>query len=158
MQGRLARRRAASAGAGRGTAPLPQGDGCALGRAVRAVRRAACRRRRGRRRAARRRRRSRFRRLGPPAELLDLALSRVELPDALLVELLAALPQLDRLVEACIPALQPLDDLLQLALGLLERHSTRAPKRPSATSTSIVSPAATASAERTIASPLRTIA
>src|SRR6266498_2251148 len=49
-------------------------------------------------------------------ELLDLAVRRVELAEAQLVQLLAALPQLDGLVESCVAALQSLDDLLELAL------------------------------------------
>src|SRR6266545_4682346 len=73
-------------------------------------------------------------------KLLDLPLGSVELAEAELVELLAALPEADRLVELRVAALQPLDDLLELPLSVLERrlrtHSTRAPKRPSATSTS----------------------
>src|SRR3954452_16600846 len=81
----------------------------------------------------------------------------VELTDTLLVQLLVPFPELDRLVEAGIAALEPLDDLLQLALGFLERHSTRAPKCPSATSTSTCSPDWTIELERTISSRARTI-
>src|SRR5262249_11520199 len=47
-------------------------------------------------------------------ELLDLALGRVELGPAEAVQLLAALPERDRLVERCMAELQPLDDLFQL--------------------------------------------
>jgi len=53
------------------------------------------------------------------------------------------------------------DHLLQLALGLFERHrvsSTRAPKPPFARSTSTCSPGLTASLERTSSPPARTIA
>jgi hypothetical protein len=62
------------------------------------------------------------------------------------------------IVETGVAALEPLDDLLELALRVFERHSTRAPKRPSATSTSIASPGTTAAGDRTIASSFRTIA
>jgi hypothetical protein len=97
-------------------------------------------------------------------ELLDAALRRVELRRADRVELLAALPERDRLVEAGLAALEPLDDRLQLALGVLERgfaqrvSFTVAPKPPVPSSTSTSVPAASSEPERTIASPLRTIA
>jgi hypothetical protein len=97
-------------------------------------------------------------------ELLDAALRRVELRRADRVELLAALPERDRLVEAGLAALEPLDDRLQLTLGVLEgglaqRVSfTVAPKPPVPSSTSTSVPAASSEPERTIASPLRTIA
>src|SRR6476469_2018826 len=55
----------------------------------------------------------------PAGELLDTALRRVELGRADGIELLPALPQRDRLVEARLSALEPLDDRLQLALGVL---------------------------------------
>src|SRR6186997_1140923 len=76
-------------------------------------------------------------------ELFDLALGGVEALPAEAVELLAALPELQRLVERRLARLEPVDDLLQLLLGLLEGHlvsSTRAPKPPSASSTSTRSP------------------
>ena len=52
---------------------------------------------------------------------------RVQLRGADAVELLAALPERDRLVEARLAALEPLDDRLELPLGVLERRprSTR---------------------------------
>ena len=56
----------------------------------------------------------------PTSELLDLALRRVELRAAERVQLLAALPERDRLVERNLAALEPLDDLLELRLRLLE--------------------------------------
>src|SRR5438093_6069529 len=95
------------------------------------------------------------------SQFLDPALRAVEPLPAEAVELLAALPERERLVEVDVAALEPLDDLLELLLRLLEcrfGHSTRAPKLPSATSTPIASPDETASAERTIALPERTIA
>jgi hypothetical protein len=100
----------------------------------------------------------------PACELLDTALSRVELRRADGVEVLAAFPERDRLVEARLSALEPLDDRLQLALGVLEgglaqRVSfTVAPKPPVPSSTSTSVPAASSEPERTIAAPLRTIA
>jgi len=57
-----------------------------------------------------------------------------------------------------VAAFEALDDLLELLLGLLVRHSTRAPKVPSATSTAISSPGVTAPVERTSAPSRRTIA
>src|SRR5688500_20399580 len=74
----------------------------------------------------------------PLRELLDPALRRVEPLPAELVELLAALPECERLVERRLPELEPLDDLLELLLGVLEGRlvhrvsSTVAPKPPSA--------------------------
>src|SRR5205823_3290827 len=60
---------------------------------------------------------------------LDLALRGVELDAAEAVELLAALPKRDRLVERGLAALEPLHDLLELALrrleGRLSRHGRR---------------------------------
>src|SRR5262249_34811237 len=97
-------------------------------------------------------------------ELLDAALSLVELGRADRVELLAALPERDRLVEARLAPLEPLADPLQLALRLLEGalaervSPTVAPKPPAARSTSTCVPVASSELERTIASPLRTIA
>ena len=65
-------------------------------------------------------------RFDPACELFDPALSRVELRRADGVELLAALPERDRLVEARLSALEPLDDRLQLALGVLEASARSA--------------------------------
>src|SRR4029453_11716654 len=99
--------------------------------------------------------------LGAARKLFDLALGRVEPLLAEAVELLTALPQLERLVERRLARLEPVDDLLELLLGLLEGHrvsSTRAPKPPSASSTSTRSPVSSPRAERTIASFARTIA
>ena len=103
-------------------------------------------------------------RFDSPCELFDAALRGVQLRGADGVELLAALPQRDRLVEARFPALEPLDDRLQLALGFLEGRlaqrvsSTVAPKPPVPSSTSTCAPVATAALERTILSALRTMA
>src|SRR5262249_59540136 len=79
--------------------------------------------------------------------------------------------QLERLVERRLPALEPLHDLLELCLRLLERRlrplrlghgrtsSTRAPKPPSATVTSTCAPAATSLVEATTSpDSVRTIA
>jgi hypothetical protein len=83
------------------------------------------------------------------------------------VEGLAALPQRDRLLEPRLSALEPVDDLLQLAFRRLEGElllaqgrtsSTRAPNPPSASSTSTRAPGTTAAAERTTEPPARTIA
>ncbi len=112
---------------------------------------------------------SRLRALGlngfdPAGELLDAALRRVELGRADGVELLAAFPERDRLVEARLSALEPLDDRLQLALGVLEAElaqrvsSTVAPKPPVPSSTSTCVPVATSELERTIEPAVRTIA
>src|SRR5581483_10329984 len=98
------------------------------------------------------------RRVDPLRELLDLALGGLELRRAESVELLAALPELERLVERGVAALQPFHDAAQLLLCLFVGHSTRAPNDPSATSIAIASPGATAAAERTSSSPRRTIA
>ena len=100
----------------------------------------------------------------PAGELLDPALSRVEPRRAEAVELLAALPERDRLVEARLSTFEPLDDRLQLALGVLEAglaqrvSSTVAPKPPVPSSTSTCVPVATSELERTIESAERTIA
>src|SRR5829696_8189018 len=94
-------------------------------------------------------------------QLLDAAVRGVELLAAELVELLAALPEPDRLVERRLSGLEALDDFLQLFLRALERHvtcSTRPPKPPSASSTSTRVPAATWCPARTIVPPARTIA
>ncbi len=103
------------------------------------------------------------------AELLDLPLGRVELGDAEAVELLAALPEADRLLEVGPTALELGDDALELRAGLLEGElraltghsrvsSTRAASPPSASSTSIRVPGAAAPAERTIPASVRTMA
>ena len=97
-------------------------------------------------------------------ELLDATLGRVELGRADGIELLAALPERDRLVEARLSALEPLDDRFQLALGVFETElaqrvsSTVAPKPPVPSSTSTCVPAATSELERTIEPAVRTIA
>ena len=102
-------------------------------------------------------------RFDPACELLDTTLRRVELGRADGIELLPALPERDRLVEARLSALEPLDDRLQLALGVLEAglaqrvSSTFAPKPPVPSSTSTCVPVATSELERTIAPPERTI-
>src|SRR5688500_3903292 len=82
----------------------------------------------------------------PLRELLDPALGRVEPLAAELVELLAALPERERLVEGRLPVLEALDDLLELLLCVLERllahrvSSTIAPKPPSASWTTTREP------------------
>src|SRR5262245_8580597 len=98
-------------------------------------------------------------------EFLDLAVRRVELRSAEGVQLLAALPELDRLIERRLAGFQPLDDLLELVLRALERQlahrrrsSTRAPKPPSASSTSTRVSCSRPSVPRMIRSPARTIA
>src|SRR5207247_2015242 len=72
-----------------------------------------------------------FRRLDAASEVLDLPLRRVELAEAQAVQLLAALPQRYRLVERSVAALEPLHDLLELALCRLERRLTRHGRRTS---------------------------
>jgi hypothetical protein len=100
----------------------------------------------------------------PACELLDTALRCVELRRADGVELLAAFPERDRLVEARLSALEPLDDRLQLALGVLEAglaqrvSSTVAPKPPVPSSTSTCVPVPTSELARTIEPAVRTIA
>ncbi len=59
----------------------------------------------------------------PLGQLLDPALGRVEPLPAELVEVLAALPECERLVERRLPVLEALDDLLELLLGVLEGRS-----------------------------------
>ena len=54
-------------------------------------------------------------------QLLDLQLGALEASDALLVELLAAPEKGDRIVHGHVAALEPRDDLLELALELFER-------------------------------------
>ncbi len=56
------------------------------------------------------------------SQLLDLALCGVELRAAERVQLLAALPEGDRLVERNLAALEAFHDLLELRLCLLERR------------------------------------
>jgi hypothetical protein len=104
-------------------------------------------------------------RLDAAGELLDLALGRVQALAAEAIELLATLPEPERFVQGDVAALEPLDDLLQLTLSLLEGallcqlvSSTRAPKPPSASSTSMRWPGETAEPARTISSPARTMA
>src|SRR5207302_1420639 len=76
----------------------------------------------------------------------------VELLAAERIELLTALPERERLVERGVALLEPLDDLLELELRLLERllrlghestSSTRAPNVPCATRMSTWTPGAT---------------
>src|SRR2546430_8889606 len=103
----------------------------------------------------------RFCGFGAACELLDLAFGAVELLFAQTVKLLAALPELQGFVERRLAGFESPDDLLELLLGLFEGHrisSTRAPKPPSASSTSTASPEATALPERTIPPSRRTIA
>ena len=100
----------------------------------------------------------------PACELLDAALRRVELRRADGIELLAAFPERDRLVETRLPALESLDNRLELALCVLEAElaqrvsSTVAPKPPVPSSTSTWVPGATSELERTIEPTVRTIA
>src|ERR1700751_3244638 len=100
--------------------------------------------------------------------LLDPALGRIELRAAERVQLLAAFPQLQRLVERRLASFEPLDDLLEFRLGLLEfplggighgvSSSTRAPKPPSASVTSTRSSSETSSADAaTLPDSVRTI-
>ena len=110
-------------------------------------------------------RRKRCRLRGALRQLLDLPLGGLETRKTEAQQLLAALPELDRLVEAGVASLEPLDDLLQLLLGGLEGQlahfrtsSTRAPKPPSASSTSTRVPCASPSVSRSTESPARTIA
>ncbi len=98
-------------------------------------------------------------------ELLDRPLGRLEPGEAEAQQLLTPLPELDRLVEPGIAALEALDDLFQLPLRRLEGElahprmsSTRAPKPPSASSISTRSPASRPDVPRRTASPARTIA
>jgi hypothetical protein len=99
-------------------------------------------------------------------QLLDLPLGRLEPFQAKAEQLLAALPETDRLVELGLAALEPLDDLLELLLRLLEAQvlvhgrtsSTLAPKPPSASSTSTCAPAASPAALRRTPLGSRTIA
>ena len=105
-------------------------------------------------------------RLHARRQLLDLALRRVEALAADCVERFAALPERDGLVDGDVARLEPLDDLPQLGLCLLERQvarhgcasSTRPAKPPSASSTSTRSSIESAAAERTTTSSLRTMA
>jgi hypothetical protein len=104
-------------------------------------------------------------RFGANRELLDLALGRVEALAAEAIQLLASLPEPQGFVERGLAALEALDNLLELALGLLEgallaqrTSSTRAPKPPLASSTSTRSPRSIDPLVRRIASSARTIA
>jgi hypothetical protein len=109
--------------------------------------------------------RFRSRSLDALRQLLDLALGCIELAAAEAIKLLAALPEHDRLVQAGVPALEPLDDLLELSLRRFEGRllvqcvsSTVPPKPPSASSTSTRTPGESAAEERTIPLSARTIA
>ena len=104
-------------------------------------------------------------RLGAPRELLDPPLRRVELGRAEAIQLLAALPERDRLLEPGLATLEALDDPLELGAGGFERllahgrtSSTRAPRLPSASATSSSFPTPTSPAARTTRPPVRTIA
>jgi len=82
------------------------------------------------------------------------------------MQVLATRPQLQRLVEPRLPALEPLDDALELAERRLEGRlvahgrtsSTVAANPPEPSSTSTRAPVSTAVEEVTSASPVRTIA
>src|SRR5262249_37287444 len=89
----------------------------------------------------------RARSLDTTPEPLDLPFGALELRRAEAVELLAPLPELQGLVETGFSPLEPFDDLRQLLLRLLVRHSTLAGNEPSAVSTAIESPGATLDAE-----------
>src|SRR5262245_52751989 len=98
-------------------------------------------------------------------KLLDPPLRRVQPSHADAVQLLAAGPELQRLVEPGLAALEPLDDALELLQRLLEGRflahgrtsSTVAPNEPAPSSTSTRAPGETPAAEVTSRSPLRTI-
>src|SRR5581483_8403198 len=103
----------------------------------------------------------------PVSQLLDLALRSVELRAAERVQLLAAFPESDCLVERHLAAFQPLDDLLELRLSLLEGRlrlahgltsSTRAPNAPSARVTWTRVPGSTSELAVTSRESVRTIA
>src|SRR5262249_30914090 len=98
------------------------------------------------------------RRVDPLRQLLDPAFGRLQVGRAEAVQLLATLPELQRFVEPCVAALELLDDLRELLLGLLVRHSTLAPNAPSDISTVTASPGTTPAAVRTSAPSRRTIA
>jgi hypothetical protein len=99
-------------------------------------------------------------------ELLDAELGPVEPLGTGAIQLVAALPERERLVEGHVAPLEPRDDLVELALQLLERppalygrtSSTRAPSAPRASSISTRPPVGTAPASRKTAPPARTIA
>src|SRR6266508_157193 len=94
-------------------------------------------------------------------QALDPALGGIEPRQANAVELLAALPQRHRPLQVGLARLELAHDALELLPGLLERelaHSTLAPKRPRASSTSTRSPVARDPASRTIPAPERTMA
>src|SRR6187397_2193055 len=102
--------------------------------------------------------------LDTPGKLFDSALGRVQFRRAQAIELLAPLPERDRLVEARLAALEALDDPFQLALRVLEGRlghrvsSTRAPKPPIPSSTSTRLPEPICELARTISPAARTIA
>src|SRR6185503_10798169 len=64
-------------------------------------------------------------------ELLDAAVHGLELRGADAIQLLAALPQLRQLVDACVAALEPLDDRLELLLRVLEAQLSQRSLRTS---------------------------
>ena len=82
------------------------------------------------------------------------------------MEILALAPEIECLVEGHVTGLQPLNDLVQAPVGLLERElvaqgrtsCTRASRPPEASSTAIASPGATVAASRTMLPLERTIA
>ena len=89
-------------------------------------------------------------------QLLDPELRRLQTLDAQAEQLLAASEEGDRVVDRNVAALEPRDDVVELALELLERpllaqlrtSSTRAPTAPVASSISRRSPGAVADASR----------
>src|SRR5918994_376570 len=98
-------------------------------------------------------------------QLLDLQLGALEASDALLVELLAAAEERDRLVHGHVATLDARNDLLELALKLLETprahsctSSTRAAREPDASWMSSAAPVVTSAAARPAPPPARTIA
>ena len=104
-------------------------------------------------------------------KLLDSALGGLEPGCAEAVQLLAPLPEQDRLVDRDIPALELPDDLLELGAQLLEAplgrladvahgrtSETVATNAPTASSISTRSPAAVAAASRSAWPPERTTA
>ncbi len=99
-------------------------------------------------------------------ELLDAELCRFEPLHAGAVELLPPAEERDRVVNGHISALEPVDDLLELSLELLEwlrlgqgwTSSTRAPSEPEASSTSSRSPGEATTDSRSASPPTRTMA
>src|SRR4029079_12599268 len=104
-------------------------------------------------------------------ELFDAAFGRLEQARAAPVQLLAALPESDRLVHADLAALECANDLLELAAELLERRglpyrrlahgrtsSTVAASPPAASSISSALPGPTAAVSRSAAPSARTTA